>query len=81
MCFKKPDTAKINWGAAREGNDYSDDLKKLVEELLVKGKDWTKDGCKEILKTITALVVKNDAAVLLKRVKSKVKSDLNKEEL
>lgn len=49
MCFKKPNTENIDWVAAREGTDYSDDLKKLVEELLVKGKDWTKDGCKVIL--------------------------------
>ena len=58
MCFKKPDTAKIDWVAARGGtNYYGNDLKKLVEDLLVKSKDWTKDGCEVILKTITALVV------------------------
>jgi inorganic pyrophosphatase/exopolyphosphatase len=63
MCFKKPNTENIDWVAAREGTDYSDDLKKLVEELLVKGKDWKKDGCEVILKNKAFDVIKGPKAV------------------
>ena len=58
MCFKKPDT-----NIDLEGTNYSDDLKKLVEELLVKGKDWTKDGCEVILKNKAFDVIKGPKAV------------------
>jgi hypothetical protein len=61
MCFKKPDTANIDWVAARGGtNYYSKELKKLVEDLLVKSKDWTKDGCEVILKELEAVDEKKE---------------------
>jgi hypothetical protein len=63
MFFKKPDTANIDWKAARGGTNYSNELIKLVEDLLVKSKDWTKDGCEVILKNKAFVVLKEPEAV------------------
>jgi hypothetical protein len=78
MCFKKPDN--IDWGAAREGADYSVDLKNLVEELLTKCKDLKKDGCEVILKNKAFNVLNAPKAVdehkdnILKKMTSKITS-------
>lgn len=77
MCFKKPDTDNIDWGAAREGANYSVDLKNLVEELLTKCKDLKKDGCEVILKNKAFTKAVDEHKVdILKKMQSKFTSHL-----
>ena len=69
MYLKKPDPTNTDWENARDGTKYTENLKNLVKELLVKDQDKTKKREKFLEhEAFKEEVVKIDQTEILKKI-------------
>jgi len=74
MYLKKPDPTNTDWENARDGTKYTENLKNLVKELLVKDQDKTKKREKFLEhEAFKEEVVKIDEKEIMKKIESGVK--------